>query len=78
MRTKEYQTILADPPWQINQTGNRGAVRHYPLMSVKAICGLPVARLAAPDAHLWLWVTNSTLTAGQAVMAAWASRTGAA
>jgi N6-adenosine-specific RNA methylase IME4 len=71
MTTKEYQTILADPPWQINQTGTRGAQRHYPHMSAEAICALPVATLAAWNAHLWLWVTNSTLVVGQTVMAAW-------
>ena len=26
---------------------------------------LPVGRLANDDAHLWLWVTNATLFAGQ-------------
>ncbi len=71
MTTPSYQTILADPPWRINQLGLRGAQRHYPLMTTRAICALPVATLAAPDAHLWLWVTNSTLAVGHEVMTAW-------
>lgn len=69
--TGPYRTILADPPWDVQQRGNRGADRHYRLLSVRAICALPVATLAAPDAHLWLWVTNATLCLGQEVMAAW-------
>jgi N6-adenosine-specific RNA methylase IME4 len=71
MTVGRYRTIMADPPWDVQQRGNRGAVQHYPLMSTAAICALPVAKLAAPDAHLWLWVTNGTLGAGQEVMTAW-------
>ncbi len=70
MATKQYRTILADPPWDINQR-QRGAGRHYPLMSLDEICALPVDRLAPPDAHLWLWVTNSTLPVAEQVMTAW-------
>jgi N6-adenosine-specific RNA methylase IME4 len=40
-------------------------------MSVEEICALSVAKLAAQEAHLWLWVTNGTLFAGRAVMEAW-------
>lgn len=66
-----FATILADPPWDVLQKGGRGAVHHYPLMTVEQITALPVERLARTDAHLWLWVTNATLFAGQAVIAAW-------
>jgi N6-adenosine-specific RNA methylase IME4 len=66
-----FPTILADPPWDVLQRGSRGAHRHYSLMSVQAIAALPVGRLARPDAHLWLWVTNATLFAGQSVLEAW-------
>jgi N6-adenosine-specific RNA methylase IME4 len=66
-----YRTILADPPWDIQQQGGRGADRHYPLLSLPRIKSLPVADLAAEDAHLWLWVTNATLRVGYDVMEAW-------
>ncbi len=66
-----FPTILADPPWDVLQRSSRGAQRHYPLMTVDAIAALPVASLTSTDAHLWLWVTNATLFAGQAVMEAW-------
>lgn len=68
---RTYRTVLADPPWDILQAGNRGAVRHYPLMGLDAICSLRVDQLATDDAHLWLWVTNATLHAGKSVMEAW-------
>jgi N6-adenosine-specific RNA methylase IME4 len=68
---KRYRTILADPPWDIQQKGSHGAVRHYPVMSLAAICSLRVDRLCALDSHLWLWVTNASLHAGKVVMEAW-------
>jgi len=66
-----FATILADPPWDVLQRGGRGAHRHYSLMTVAEITELPVGTLASSDAHLWLWVTNATLFAGQMVMTAW-------
>ncbi|RIR80559.1 methyltransferase [Mycobacteroides abscessus] len=69
--TPRYRTILADPPWDTHQRGTRGAIQHYPLMSLDRIKAMPVADLAADDAHLWLWVTNATLRDGYDVMTAW-------
>lgn len=66
-----YRTILADPPWNVEQTGARGAVGHYPLMTLQQITAMPVRELAAADAHLWLWVTNATLRQGYDVAESW-------
>ena len=66
-----FPTILADPPWDIQQQGSLGAQRHYRLMSVEQIARLPVGRVTAAAAHLWLWVTNASLFAGRSVMEAW-------
>ena len=70
-RPGEYRTILADPPWDVQQRGGFGAERHYPLMSVREICELDVEQLAADDSHLWLWITHATLFAGREVTEAW-------
>ncbi|TDU06601.1 N6-adenosine-specific RNA methylase IME4 [Streptomyces sp. 846.5] len=67
----KFRTILADPPWEIQQRGGRGAEQHYPLMSLEQIKAMPVAELAEEDAHLWLWVTNATLREGYDVAEAW-------
>ena len=67
----KYRTILADPPWDILQVGGGGANQHYQVMSVEQIRALPVATLAEPDAHLWLWVTNAALRSGYDVMDNW-------
>ena len=77
-----FGCILADPPWPFKGTGawksrKRGpnAVKcPYPTMTIEAICALPVATLAAPDAHLWLWTDNTNLRRGFEVMEAWGFR----
>lgn len=68
---RTFKTILADPPWDVQQKGTLGAASHYNLMTLDAIKAMPVADLAAPDAHLWLWVTNATLRDGYDVMESW-------
>ncbi|RFS84151.1 methyltransferase [Actinomadura spongiicola] len=68
---QRFRTILADPPWDIHQTGARGAVQHYPLMTLERIKAMPVEALAEDDAHLWLWCTNNTLREGYEVADAW-------
>lgn len=66
-----FRTILADPPWDIQQKGPLGAQAHYPLMPLAAIKTMPIKELAAPDAHCWLWVTNASLRDGYDVLEAW-------
>lgn len=67
-----FGTILADPPWDVpSQKGSKGAGRHYSLMPIDEIAALPISRLAADDAHLWLWVTNADWREQISVMDAW-------
>jgi N6-adenosine-specific RNA methylase IME4 len=73
---RAFGTILADPPWQFaNRTGKiapeHRRLSRYGTLSLAEIAGLPVAGLAAPTAHLYLWVPNALLPEGIAVMAAW-------
>jgi N6-adenosine-specific RNA methylase IME4 len=70
-QTKQYKTILADPPWNIHQTGTYGAIHHYDLMALDQIKALPVANLCEANAHCWLWVTNNTIRQGYEVLDAW-------
>lgn len=67
----KFRTILADPPWDIQQKGSWGAERHYSLMTLERIKRMPIADLAEENAHLWLWVTNGTLRQGYDVAEAW-------
>lgn len=71
-----YATILADPPWQFQNRTGKMAPEHkrllrYPTMELKEIMDLPVARMAAAQSHLYLWVPNALLQEGLQVMAAW-------
>jgi N6-adenosine-specific RNA methylase IME4 len=72
-----FGAILADPPWAYSVFSEKGkgrsAERHYGTMSLTDICALPVADLAAKNAHLFLWVTGPGLVRGDhvTVMQAW-------
>jgi len=73
---QSFSTILADPPWQfINRTGKvapeHRRLARYGTMGLRAICALPVQKIAAPTSHLYLWVPNALLPDGLEVMKAW-------
>jgi N6-adenosine-specific RNA methylase IME4 len=69
---RKFPTVCADPPWQYDNEASRGAaVNHYPTMSLDAICGEPVGKLAAENAHLHLWTTSGFLPDAFRVIEAW-------
>jgi N6-adenosine-specific RNA methylase IME4 len=73
---RRFATILADPPWQfVNRTGKMAPehrrLARYGTLTLPEISALPVAALAAPVAHLYLWCPNALLPEGLAVMRAW-------
>lgn len=77
-----YSTIVADPPWHYDKAWNGNGPRdgddpvafHYSTMEVDDVAGLPVAGLAAPDSHLYLWTTNRYLRDAFTVAEAWGFR----
>jgi N6-adenosine-specific RNA methylase IME4 len=73
---RRFAAILADPPWRfVNKTGKvapeHRRLSRYGTMTLDEISALPVAKLAAPTAHLYLWCPNALLPDGLAVMKAW-------
>lgn len=75
-RGRTFRTILSDPPWRfVNRTGKMAPehrrLSRYGTLSVAEIAALPVRRVAADTAHLYLWVPNALLPEGLRVMAAW-------
>jgi N6-adenosine-specific RNA methylase IME4 len=73
---RRFGTILADPPWQFQNKTGKVAPEHrrlarYSTLSLEDIQSLPVSEVAAPVAHLYLWVPNALLPHGLAVMQAW-------
>ena len=75
-RGKTYRTILADPPWQFSNRTGKMAPEHkrlnrYPTMPLDEIRGLPLQKITAETAHLYLWVPNALLPDGLTVLSAW-------
>jgi N6-adenosine-specific RNA methylase IME4 len=73
---QRFRTILADPAWRfVNRTGKMAPehkrLSRYGTMDMEEIAALPVAELAAPTSHLYLWVPNALLPDGLRVMSAW-------
>jgi N6-adenosine-specific RNA methylase IME4 len=71
-----FATILADPPWRFGNRTGKMAPEHrrlsrYGTLALDDIAMLPVERIAAPTAHLYLWVPNALLPDGLQVMDAW-------
>ena len=59
---KKYDMIYADPPWKYNARNNntkfgKGASGHYSLMGMSDIEKLPISKISADNAALFLWVT---------------------
>ena len=71
MTQQRFKTLLVDPPWDVNQRGNYGAIHHYDLMSVERLKAMPIKDLTEDNAHCWLWVTNGTIRQGFDVLEAW-------
>ena len=73
---ERYGTLLADPPWQFsNRTGKMAPehkrLRRYGTLSFQEIMELPVAQLALPQSHLYLWIPNALILEGLEVMKRW-------
>ncbi len=73
---RRFRTILADPPWRFNNRTGKMAPEHrrlarYDTMVVDEIAALPIPEIAAPIAHLYLWVPNALLPDGLRVLQAW-------
>ncbi len=78
-----FSAIVADPPWKYvsfteltpeNWDGRRDAEKHYKVMRLRDIMALPVADLATPDTHLFLWTTGPFLEKSFSVLRAWGFR----
>ena len=73
-----YRTIVLDPPWDWGDEGDcdqYGRARPvYATMPIEQIAALPVATLAEPNAHIYLWITNRSLPKGFALLDGWGFR----
>jgi N6-adenosine-specific RNA methylase IME4 len=74
-----FSCLVIDPPWPVKKIVTRarpwqGVELDYPTMSVNEIAALPVDGIAAPAAHLYLWVTHRYLPDGLRLVDAWGFR----
>ncbi|MGH9415310.1 MAG: MT-A70 family methyltransferase [Terriglobales bacterium] len=72
----QFGAILIDPPWRFaNRTGKMAPehkrLSRYKTMAFEEIAALPVARIAAPESHLYLWTPNALLPEALGIMKAW-------
>ena len=72
--TGPFRVVVADPPWMYQKDpGAKGggdgasgiAEREYPTMTNEEIAALPIRDIAAPDAHLFMWITNPGIYGGR-------------
>jgi N6-adenosine-specific RNA methylase IME4 len=67
-----FQCLYVDPPWPYtNQATRASTAKHYPTLSLEALCALPVATVVAPQCHLHLWVTKAFFFDAPRILAAW-------
>lgn len=70
----KYRVIYADPPWKYGDqlTEDYGPVKfHYPAMTIKELCALPVRDLCETDAVLFMWVTSPLLYEAAPIIESW-------
>ena len=73
---KKFSTILADPPWQFQNSTGKIAPEHkrlnrYPTLDLEKIKELPVNEISKDRCHLYLWVPNALVNEGLEVMKSW-------
>jgi len=74
-KRSRFGVILADPPWNYNNTGVEGsAAGQYQTMTDNEIASLPVAKIAADDSVLLLWATWPKLDVAIQIVNEWGFR----
>jgi N6-adenosine-specific RNA methylase IME4 len=74
---EKFDVIYADPPWQYDDECLEGAIqsggasKHYPVMSIAELCGVPVKDISSDNAVLFLWVTSPIISECWDVIRAW-------
>lgn len=74
----KYRTIVADPPWPYRDgpllgfgTERLPSLLPYDTLTVADIAALPVADLAAPAAHIYIWTTNRFIWEAKPIAESW-------
>lgn len=74
MPSGKFRIVYADPPWKYGNTmPDYMGVQddHYPLMTVKELCLMPISEIVEDNAILFLWVTSPILEEAFEMVKAW-------
>ncbi len=79
MGVKQYDIILADPPWPYNskrmvmESGKTiiGVEDEYQTIGMNELCNLPIDKLCAKNCLLYLWATGPKMQEAFRLMNAW-------
>lgn len=73
-----FATIVIDPPWDWGDEGDCDQLGRakptYQTMPIDEIKALPLPTLADDDCHIYLWITNRSLSKGFELLEAWGFR----
>lgn len=77
--SKKYNTVVIDPPWQINinKVGNRFKKHKmrselpYSTMTLQEISKIPIDKIANIGTHVYCWTTNKMLNDTFNILKAW-------
>ena len=79
LKINKYQIVYADPPWKYDNRIDKASngkssidiANHYPSMSDKEICALPIKDMVDKDAACFMWTTDTHMPQALEVMKAW-------
>ncbi|MBP5857267.1 hypothetical protein KAJ83_09625 [Marivibrio halodurans] len=76
LKPLHYRLLSIDPPWAFETWSEQGRNRSasYDTMTLPQLAQMPVMDLARPDALVALWVIDSMLPEGLALLDAWGFR----
>ncbi len=66
-----YEIIYADPAWVYKQQGRGAAAKHYTTTATTKMADLPVSRIAAKNAVLFMWGTWPNLFECELLINTW-------
>uniref|UniRef100_A0A6M3IE50 Putative methyltransferase n=1 Tax=viral metagenome TaxID=1070528 RepID=A0A6M3IE50_9ZZZZ len=70
----KYRIIYADPPWKYGSDRivyGGDQEEHYPCMTIKELCAMPISDITEDNAVLFLWVTSPILEESFDIIRAW-------
>lgn len=71
LNDKKFNVVYADPPWKVPTGSKKSLNPPYEIMNTKEISKINIRNNIENGCHLYLWVPNSMLKDGLAVMKAW-------